>query len=72
MVLFCEDVSRQEIANYYNVPYETVKESLLSLANYYEYYIAEECITLFKKKYNQTDEYREIITKYKLDCNNNL
>ena len=66
MVLFCERISRKEIAEYYNVAYDTVKKSLQLVASKYKCYIAEECISLFKSDYEKTDKYQNIIAYYKL------
>lgn len=64
MTLFSIGLSRKEIAEYFNVAYDTVKKALQSVCIKYGFSTAEEYITTFKKQYSETKEYNDIINKY--------
>ena len=64
MVLFCNGITRREISEYYNVEYDTVKKSLQVVSKNYNAELAEECKEQFKKDYENTEEYQQIIKEY--------
>ena len=66
MVLFCEGISRTDIADYYNVSFSEVREELCNIAKAYKRPYAENCVEMFKKDYSNSDKYKNIVAYYKL------
>lgn len=65
MVLYCNDVSRREIANYYNVAYDTVKKSLQTVADNYNVQNIDNCTKKFMNTYANDNNYRNILDNYR-------
>lgn len=70
MTLLSVGATRKEIAEYYNVAYNTVKKSLQSVGKKYKCGTAEECIKLFKEKWSQCQEYNNIIKEFNENMSN--
>lgn len=61
MTLFSNGISRREIADYYDVAYDTVKKSLQVVCEKYNCNVAENCIDAFKKQWGSYLEYSQIL-----------
>lgn len=64
MVLFSEGISRKEIAEYYNVAYDSVKKALHKVCDKYFSDNVDECVSTFKKMYSQNEKYKNIYKNY--------
>ena len=64
MTLFVNGLSRREIAEYFNVEYDTVKKSLQVVCSKYNCNIAEECVSTFIKEWGSSSEYLEVIKNF--------
>jgi len=70
MTLLSVGATRKEIAEYYNVAYNTVKKSLQSVGKKYKCGTAEECIKIFKENWSHCLEYNNIIKEFNENKNN--
>ncbi|MBQ2873220.1 MAG: AAA family ATPase [Bacilli bacterium] len=74
MVLYSNGVTRKEIADYYKVPYETVKKSLQSISHMYNEQSIDNCTKRFVEKYSDNTHYKNILFSFqstnKLDLDN--
>ena len=64
MSLYSNGISRKQIAEYFAVAYDTVKKSLQAVARNYNVFTVDECIEKFKKEYQFSNEYQEILKDY--------
>lgn len=64
MVLYSNGASRREIANYYNVAYDTVKKSLQTVAENYNVQSVDNCIKDFIYTFANSNNYRNILDNY--------
>ena len=70
MSLYSNGISRKQIAEYFDVAYDTVKKSLQVVARNYHMLTVDECIEKFKNEYQFSDEYQQILKDYNKSTNN--